>query len=379
MVHVSTLLTSVVAFSAYAAAAPFQKRIAQVIADSTTAWVAACEAAGGQEKCSAVSQVAFQTLLAAPPPCAQQDAADQMIDLAKTLKSDPTMIALAQIFDQQPRNAPDSLSTLYCQTAPKNAELNGLFICQFEGDNPTTFTGNLKVGAPGTIPFGLSAPVSPPGACSANPKGPIADGTQLQALVGTDPGLESIGSFGGSGGGSSGSDSSASDTDSSSATSTADAAAPTDANASVADTGDSSDASTVTVTVTVTASPAAATATAAAVAEDAAPSAAAAAPVAGAPAFALSNGQKAQQLNAGFASLTADSSCTEGDQGCENGQFAQCVGGKFVSTECAGGLKCFALPLVNKLGTTVTCTSDDDAAARIKATGATGGVTGGSS
>lgn len=47
---------------------------------------------------------AFSTLLAAPGPCEQQNAADQMIDLAKQLNNDAQMIELAQIFRQQPRN-----------------------------------------------------------------------------------------------------------------------------------------------------------------------------------------------------------------------------------------------------------------------------------
>jgi hypothetical protein len=44
-------------------------------------------------------------LLAAGKNCDQQDAADQMIDLAKTLNNNAAMINLAQIFVQQPRNA----------------------------------------------------------------------------------------------------------------------------------------------------------------------------------------------------------------------------------------------------------------------------------
>lgn len=77
---------------------------------------------------------------------------------------------------------PDSLSTLYCQTAPRNAELNGLFNCQFAGVNPTVFTGNVQVGAAGTIPFGLNAPVNPPGACPASATA-VPDGQQLEQLV----------------------------------------------------------------------------------------------------------------------------------------------------------------------------------------------------
>ncbi|KAF8183656.1 hypothetical protein BJ912DRAFT_976040 [Pholiota molesta] len=54
-----------------------------------------------------------------------------MINLAKQFNNDPEMIRLAQIFVQQPRNSPDQAQIPYCQVAPKNPELNGLFHCQF--------------------------------------------------------------------------------------------------------------------------------------------------------------------------------------------------------------------------------------------------------
>lgn len=101
-------LTVTFVFSALActvAAAPLNKRIAQVIADSTAKWEAACLAAGGGEKCNPISVTAFTTLLAAAGPCEQQDSADAMIDLAKTLNNDPDMIKFTQIFVQQPRNS----------------------------------------------------------------------------------------------------------------------------------------------------------------------------------------------------------------------------------------------------------------------------------
>jgi len=101
-----------------------------------------------------------------------------MVDLAKELKS-TQMISLAQIFAQQPRNSPNSVSIPYCQKAPKNSELNGLFQCQFAGVNKQVFVGNVQLGAPGTIPFGRNAPVNPLGSCPANPNGPIPDGQQL--------------------------------------------------------------------------------------------------------------------------------------------------------------------------------------------------------
>jgi hypothetical protein len=65
-----------------------------------------------------------------------------------------------------------------------------------------------------------------------------------------------------------------------------------------------------------------------------------------------------------------------GDQACIGSGFAQCVNGKFVVTPCGATLTCAALPLVNKPGTSITCTTQADAATRIKATGATGGITG---
>ncbi|TFY64778.1 hypothetical protein EVJ58_g2400 [Rhodofomes roseus] len=92
--------------------------------------------------------------------------------------------------------------------------------------------------------------------------------------------------------------------------------------------------------------------------------------------FLLSNGQQAQQQNAQFSSLSASSACDDGSEACVGGQFAQCVGGSYVTQTCGASLSCFALPLVNKAGTSITCTTQDDAASRIANTGATGGVTG---
>lgn len=69
-------------------------------------------AAGGGEKCNPVSVTAFTTLLAAAGPCEQQNSADAMIDLAKTLNNDADMIKFAQIFAQQPRNTVSSHSPL---------------------------------------------------------------------------------------------------------------------------------------------------------------------------------------------------------------------------------------------------------------------------
>ncbi|TFK92276.1 hypothetical protein K466DRAFT_581998 [Polyporus arcularius HHB13444] len=92
--------------------------------------------------------------------------------------------------------------------------------------------------------------------------------------------------------------------------------------------------------------------------------------------FTLQNGKDAQALNSKFASLSANSKCTSGENACIGGAFAQCVNGKFVTTPCSGGLTCVALPLVNSAGTSVTCDTEADAADRIARTGATGGLRG---
>ncbi|KZT43758.1 hypothetical protein SISSUDRAFT_496600 [Sistotremastrum suecicum HHB10207 ss-3] len=278
----------------------FTKRIAQTISDSTQPWVQACEAAGGGDQCNPLSVTAFSTLLAAPGPCEQQDAADAMIDLAHTLGSDPTMIALTQVFAQQARNSPDSLSVLYCQTPPKNPELFGLYQCQFQGVNPTVFTGNVAVGDPGTIPLGLSAPLSPPGSCPANPVGPIPDGSQLVSITQV-PGAPASGGQ-------------------------------------------------------VVALPPPPTTS-----DDTTPPADTSSPSNDGSGFSLQNGLDAQALNTQFATLDLSSSCTEGQNACVNGDFAQCVGGQFVTTSCAAGLTCVALPLVNSAGTSITCDSLSDA------------------
>lgn len=145
-------------------------------------------AAGGGLQCNPLSVTAFTTLLAAAGPCEQQDAADSMIDLAHQLNNNADMIRFAQLFAQQPRNSPTSQSVPYCQTAPRNSELNGLFQCQFEGVNPKVFVGGTAVGGQGTIPFGRSTPLSPAGSCPAHTSGGIADGSQLTDIT-SDPGI----------------------------------------------------------------------------------------------------------------------------------------------------------------------------------------------
>jgi hypothetical protein len=337
-----------------------EKRIAQTIADSLTKWQAACLAASNNSpQCNELAVPAFTTLLAASGPCDQQDNADKLMDFSKQQNSQE-MIALAQVFCQQPRNSPNSVSVPYCQQAPKNPELNGLYQCQFKGDNPKVFVGGLAVGAPGTIPFGMTSPLNPPGSCPANPGGPIADGTQLTDIT-TVPFA-------------SGSSSPAADPASTSSTTPAD---PSSTSTTPADPdSDSCPAAPATSDATPsTTSPSMQTSDGATAASLAASTNAPAA-ASLSKADLLANGEAAQKLNAQFATLTAGSSCDAGENACVNGQFAQCVGGNFVLSPCASTLQCYALPLLLKTGTSVTCDTEADAEARIANTGATGGITG---
>ncbi|KAI0314244.1 hypothetical protein OF83DRAFT_1046657, partial [Amylostereum chailletii] len=138
--------------------------------------------AGGGAECSIIAKDAFDApLFSAADPCTQQDIADGMIDLAKDLNNDSAIIEFAQLFVQQPHYKPTSQSVLYCQFPPENAELNGLFPCQFQSADSMTFVGNLSVGELGTIPFGMHEPLQPAGSCPAHPNGPIADGAYLDA------------------------------------------------------------------------------------------------------------------------------------------------------------------------------------------------------
>ncbi|KAK0496622.1 hypothetical protein EDD18DRAFT_1320074 [Armillaria luteobubalina] len=327
MVHFSSLFV-LSASIALSSALPLQKRIAQTIADATHDWEQASHR-GWCGQCNPLSQTAFTSLLAAGGNC-DKNAADQMIDLAKQLNNDADMIRLTLLFVQQPRNA--------CPTAklpPKNSELNGLFHCEFAGSDFTKFSGDQT----GNVPLGLSA-VNPPGSCPAKPDGPVPDGVQLNTLV-QNPGA---GSSGSTSSGSSSSGSSSSPAPASSASSAASSSTASAINNAGADdaVGSSPTSSAVASTSTGTS----------------------------ATGFQKQNGEDAKALNAQFASLTASSPCTDGDSACVNGGFAQCVGGQFTITQCAGGTQCFALPLVNKAGTSLACTTQSDAASRLAATGA---------
>ncbi|KAF9446590.1 hypothetical protein P691DRAFT_621014, partial [Macrolepiota fuliginosa MF-IS2] len=93
--------------------------------------------------------------------------------------------------------------------------------------------------------------------------------------------------------------------------------------------------------------------------------------------FVKQNGLDAQNQNAQFATMKATDSCQDGSNACVTGSFAQCVGGKWMLQPCSGDLKCFALPLVNKAGTSLACDTEADANARIATALGTGATSGG--
>jgi len=299
------------------------KRIAQVTIDAVTPWETACDTAGGGQQCNPIAVSAAATLLAAAGNCDQQNAADKMVDLSKTLGS-AQMLSLAQIFTQQPRNTPNSVAVPYCDQPPANPELDGLYQCQYIGANLAEFVGGLTIGMPGTIPFNQTA-VSPSGSCPAHPQGPIPAGSQLVSIT-TNPNAPS--------GAPSGSGNSTPAAPSSAGSSPAPTSPPTSAPSNVATASSATSG------------------------------------------FQLANGQAAQKLNAYFATLTPNSACTEGQNACVNNNFAQCIEGKFVLQPCGASSICAALPLVNSMGTSTTCDTESDALTRISNTGVDGGLTG---
>ncbi|KNZ81592.1 hypothetical protein J132_11224 [Termitomyces sp. J132] len=92
--------------------------------------------------------------------------------------------------------------------------------------------------------------------------------------------------------------------------------------------------------------------------------------------FQKQNALDAQKLNAQLNALKESDSCTDGAIACINTSFAQCIQAKWVLSECPSGLRCVALPLVNKPGTTLACDTDTDANSRFETAGVQGGISG---
>ncbi|KAF8480147.1 hypothetical protein DFH94DRAFT_740652 [Russula ochroleuca] len=83
----------------------------------------------------------------------------------------------------------------------------------------------------------------------------------------------------------------------------------------------------------------------------------------------LLNGQQALVLNCQFQSLQLNDPCNSGDTACIQGATATCVNGTWQALPCPSSKSCFALPEVRTNGTFIACTSPNNAASIIAATG----------
>jgi len=152
------------------------KRIAQDDLNAVAqSWQDLCEASGGDivtnTPCVTLAGVnGINALLANGGPCDQQDNADAMIDFAKSdgVTNGPALIANAISYREHPRNALNingvTPSTPFCQTAPKNSELDGIVNAQLDGVDPGLFgspnTGIVAFGDPSSCPFGKTPDVA---------------------------------------------------------------------------------------------------------------------------------------------------------------------------------------------------------------------------
>jgi hypothetical protein len=145
---------------------PFHvKRIAQTdLGQVAQSWQNLCEQSGGSrngpggDPCVVLAGLnGISALLANADQCAQQDNADAMVDFAKSpgVNNEQALIANAITYRQHPRNALNiggvTPSTLFCERAPRNSELNGVVNAQLQGVDPGLFgspsTGIVAFGA----------------------------------------------------------------------------------------------------------------------------------------------------------------------------------------------------------------------------------------
>ncbi|KAH9850265.1 hypothetical protein C2E23DRAFT_735448 [Lenzites betulinus] len=126
--------------------------------------------------CGNLAGAAITPLLAAQPECSQQDMADQIIDAAQQFDdaTKATMIQLAIEYRQAEKNTPPDFSvqpninrnSVFCQKAPKNAQLNGLVQAQDPANDPNAFfdpatSKTVQKGSqPNTFPFGTTGSAS---------------------------------------------------------------------------------------------------------------------------------------------------------------------------------------------------------------------------
>ncbi|RDX57404.1 hypothetical protein OH76DRAFT_37866 [Lentinus brumalis] len=143
--------------------------------------------------CGTLSGAAITPLLAAQPECSQQDMADQIIDAAQQFDdaTKANMIALAVEYRQAEKNTPPDFTTnppknrnsVFCQKAPKHAELNGLVQAQDPANDPNLFfdpaTGK-------TVTKGSQANTSPFGSSGSNNAAAAPSSTAVLAVSATE-------------------------------------------------------------------------------------------------------------------------------------------------------------------------------------------------
>ncbi|KAI9146429.1 hypothetical protein BKA69DRAFT_1171554 [Paraphysoderma sedebokerense] len=112
-------------------------------------------------QCDTLAGQSISSLLAAADKCAQQDMADQMVDLAKKLDNGKTadLIQAAQEFRALERNSNPFINptgcTALCDRAPRNSELNGIV----QGQDPNCPQQPGNAAAPSPQPPQVEAPV----------------------------------------------------------------------------------------------------------------------------------------------------------------------------------------------------------------------------
>ena len=197
MILTTALLVSILGgTSTFALPLSRMQQDAAIFTEALGPWMTACQAqSGGQyhpcayhnhphvfsalgQYCVELSYNGVRALGATAAVCDQQDVADTMIKFAKTLSNSTELVGLTRVFAQQPRSSADGLSVLYCQDPPIATELRGLYACQSADYDLTKFTGSVAIGSAGTMPYGLTAAVTPAGSCPDH-SGPVPSGEYL--------------------------------------------------------------------------------------------------------------------------------------------------------------------------------------------------------
>lgn len=137
---------------------PLLKRIAQTdLGQVAQSWQDLCKASGGprdpnNDPCVVLAGInGINALLANADACAQQDNADAMVNFAKLpgINNKQALIDNAVAYRKHPRNALNINgvvpSTLFCEKAPRNPELEGIVNGQLDGVDPGLF-GSPKTG-----------------------------------------------------------------------------------------------------------------------------------------------------------------------------------------------------------------------------------------